>query len=73
MFMFTVHVNKQTKYLTQEILNTKSTERRGRVVNTPASYSWVPSFDSRLRRPAYLTEGFRRFPQFLKENAGIVP
>jgi hypothetical protein len=41
------------------------TERRGRVVNTPASYSSGPVFDSRSRRQAILIEVFRGFPQSL--------
>jgi hypothetical protein len=46
-------------------------ERRGRVVDTTTSYSGGPGFKS-VRRPAFLTEGFRGFPQS-PENAGIVP
>jgi hypothetical protein len=37
------------------------TEHRGRVVNTPASYSGGPEFKSRPK-------GFRGFPQSLKES-----
>jgi hypothetical protein len=49
------------------------TERRGRVVSTPASYSGDPGFKYRPRRPATLTEVFRCFPQSLQANVGIVP
>jgi hypothetical protein len=54
-------------------MNANPTERRDRMVNTPASYVGGPGFKSRHRRPAILTEGFRDFPQSLKANAGIVP
>jgi hypothetical protein len=37
------------------------TERRGQVVNTPASYSGGPRFKSRSRRPAIPTEVFLLF------------
>jgi hypothetical protein len=36
------------------------TERRGRVVNSPASYSGGPGFKSRSRQPAILIEVFSR-------------
>jgi hypothetical protein len=45
------------------------TKRRGRVVNTPTSYSGGPGFDYRSRRPAILIEVFRGFPQSLQANA----
>jgi hypothetical protein len=44
---------------------------RGRVVNTFASYSVAPGFES--RRPAVPIEVFRSFTQFLQANVGIVP
>jgi hypothetical protein len=47
------------------------TERRGRVVNIPISYSGGPTFDYRPRRQAILTEVFRGFPQSLQANSGI--
>jgi hypothetical protein len=37
-------------------------ERRGRVVNSPASYLGCPGFKSRPRRPAILIKVFRGFP-----------
>jgi hypothetical protein len=46
------------------------TERRGRVVNTPASYS-VLGFNSRTRDRVSWSL-FRGFSQCLQENAGIV-
>jgi hypothetical protein len=46
-----------------------TTERRSRVVNTPASYSRDPGFKSLLRRPAILIEVVRGFPQSLHVNA----
>jgi hypothetical protein len=49
------------------------TERHGRVVNTPTSYSGGPGLESRPRRPAILIEGFRGFPQSLQDIVGIVP
>jgi hypothetical protein len=48
-------------------------ERRGRVVNPPASYPGGPEFKSRPRRSAMLIEAFRGFRQSLQANAGIVP
>jgi hypothetical protein len=39
-----------------------STERHGRVVNTPFSYSVGPGFDYRPRRPAILFEVLCDFP-----------
>jgi hypothetical protein len=50
----------------------QTTERPGRVVNAPASYSGCFVFEPRLRRPVILTEGFRGFPQSLQANAGIL-
>jgi hypothetical protein len=47
----------------------QGTERRGRVVNTPASYLGGPGVKSRPKRPAILIEVFRGFPQFLQANA----
>jgi hypothetical protein len=44
------------------------TEHRGRVVNTPASYSGGPEFKSRPQWPAILIKGFRGFPQSIKES-----
>jgi hypothetical protein len=49
------------------------TERHGRVVYTPASYSASPGFDSRPQQPAILIEFFRGFPQPLQSNAAIGP
>jgi hypothetical protein len=49
------------------------TERRGRVHNTPASYSGGLGFKSQHWRPAILIEGFRGFSQFFQANVGIVP
>jgi hypothetical protein len=49
------------------------TERRGLVVNIPASYSGGHGFKSRPRPSAILIEGFRGFPQSLQTNAGIIP
>jgi hypothetical protein len=49
------------------------TECRGRVVETPASYSGGPGFKSRPRRPAIVIHVFRGFPDFLQANAGIEP
>jgi hypothetical protein len=48
------------------------TELRGRVVNTPASYSGGTGYKCRPGRPAILIGGFRGFSQFLQANAGIV-
>jgi hypothetical protein len=46
------------------------TERRGQVVNTPASYSGGPG----LKSPdSDYPEGFRDFPQSLPTKADIVP
>jgi glutaredoxin-related protein len=44
------------------------TERRGRVLNTSASYSGGPEFKSRFQGPTDLTEDFRAFPQSLQAN-----
>jgi hypothetical protein len=49
------------------------TERRGWVVNTPASYSEGPSFKIRPRRLAMLIEVFRGFTQSLQANSSLVP
>jgi hypothetical protein len=49
------------------------TERRGRVVRTPASYSGGPGLKSRPRWPAILSEGFLGFSQSLQANAGLIP
>jgi hypothetical protein len=40
------------------VLATGPTDRRVRVVNTPASYSGSLGFEFRVRRPAMLIEGF---------------
>jgi hypothetical protein len=48
-------------------------KRRGRMVNTSASYSRDIGFDSRLLRRNILSEIFRGFPQYLQANTGIVP
>jgi hypothetical protein len=53
-------------------LRSRATERRGQVVNTPASYSEV-SVQISARRPAILTEVIRGFPPSLKANSGIAP
>jgi hypothetical protein len=77
-----LHVNRQTyimkvAYTTLQLLfantPTKETERHSRVGNISSSYSGGPGFESRGRRPAILTEGFRGFPQSLHAKAGIVP
>jgi hypothetical protein len=47
----------------------KDTERRGRVLNIPASYSGGAGFDSRPQPPAILIDIFRSFPQSLQANA----
>jgi hypothetical protein len=47
------------------------TERRGRVVNSPASYSEGPGFKSRPRRPVMQIEVSRGFPQSLQTNSGL--
>jgi hypothetical protein len=49
------------------------TERRGRVVKTPASYSGGPWLKSRPGWPAILSEGFLGFSQSLQANAGLIP
>jgi hypothetical protein len=49
------------------------TERRGRVVNTPVSYSGSPGFKSLVRRLVIPIDVFRGFPQYLLANAGLVP
>jgi hypothetical protein len=54
------------------VFTTCEAEHRGRVLNTPASYSGGPEYKSRLRRPAILIEGFRGFSQSLQANVGIV-
>jgi hypothetical protein len=48
------------------------TKRRGRVVNTPASYLGGPRFMSWPWRPAVLIGFFNGLPQSLQVNAGIV-
>jgi hypothetical protein len=48
------------------------TERCGRVVNTPASYSGGLEYKILAQTPAILT-GFLGFPQSLQANARIVP
>jgi hypothetical protein len=48
-------------------------ERRGRVVNTPASYSGGPRFKSQPRLPVMLIEFFCGFPQSLHAISGMVP
>jgi hypothetical protein len=52
-------------------------ERCGRVVDTPASYSGGPGFISWLRRPAFLIEGFSVFfsvpPVECRDNLKIGP
>jgi hypothetical protein len=50
-------------------LSYKRTERRGRVVNTPASYLEGPGFKSLPRRPATLIEVFRGFSLSFQVNA----
>jgi hypothetical protein len=47
------------------------TESRGRVVNTPASYSGGPAFKSRFEDR--LTDVIRGFTQSFHTNAGVVP
>jgi hypothetical protein len=49
------------------------TERRGRVVSTPASYPGYPGSQISAWRPDFVTECFRNCPQSLHINAGIVP
>jgi hypothetical protein len=51
---------------------TSTTERHGRVVNTPASYSGGPRVQISTRRPAIVTEAFRGSYQYLLANAGTV-
>jgi hypothetical protein len=46
------------------------TERRGRVVNTPASYSGRPGFESRLQRTAILIEVFVVFLSHIRRMSG---
>jgi hypothetical protein len=46
------------------------TERRGRVVRTPASYTAGPGFKTCKWRPAILTEVFRGFPCSLLAEVG---
>jgi hypothetical protein len=48
------------------------TERRGPVVNDPASYLGGPGFESQTRKPAILIEVFRGYPQSHQSNAGIL-
>jgi hypothetical protein len=45
----------------------EKTERRGRVVNTPASYSGGP-----ISAPIPVILSFRGFPQYILANDGIV-
>jgi hypothetical protein len=54
-------------------LSPETTERRGWVVNTPASYLGGPGLDYRPRRQEIQIEVFREFPQTLQAKAGIVP
>jgi hypothetical protein len=49
------------------------TERRARVVTTPASYSGGAGLKCRPQRPAMLTDLFPGFHHYLQANAGIVP
>jgi hypothetical protein len=53
--------------------NILPTERHGRVVKAPASYSGCVGFDSRPQIPAIMIDVFSIFPQFLQTNAGLVP
>jgi hypothetical protein len=48
------------------------TERRGGVVNAPASCSGVTGFKSRLHGPSIRIVGFHAFPQNLQANVRIV-
>jgi hypothetical protein len=50
----------------------EGTERRGRVFDTPASYSGGPGLKSRSRRQAILIEVLHGFTQYLQTNSGIV-
>jgi hypothetical protein len=50
-----------------------NTERRGRVVKTPTSYSGSPGLRSWLRRQTILIEVFCDFSQSLQANARVVP
>jgi hypothetical protein len=51
----------------------KMTERCGRAVNTPASYSGGPGFKSWPWQLGILIEVFPCFPQSFQVNVGIVP
>jgi hypothetical protein len=51
----------------------RETDSRGRVGNTPVSYSGGPGFHSRPRRTVILILVYRGLPQSLQANAGIVP
>jgi hypothetical protein len=55
------------------IIACEFTERHGRVVNTPTSYSGGPGFKTQSRLPAILIEVFLGFTQPLQSNSGIVP
>jgi hypothetical protein len=70
---YVVVVACKASHVNATILRYIVTERRGRVVNTPTSYSGGPGFDYRPRRSAILTESFRGFSQSLQANSGIVP
>jgi hypothetical protein len=49
------------------------TERRGRVVDTPASYLGGPGFKSWPGDRLFRLRVFRGFPHPLQVDAGIVP
>jgi hypothetical protein len=67
-----IQLNTRELACTQITGSDSWTERRGRVFNSPVSFSGGPGLKSRPGRPDVLIEVFRGFYQSLQANPGIV-